>query len=110
MPVYFHSLTRVKFESDLETSILVKELESAGEVPPGSLHWNLKKDKSRIFVKCATSQGSSASDGGKYEWVQFSEITLFSYGKVKAADLIIKFMENKPYNSAKYPFFNFSFY
>ena len=87
---------------------MVKELESAGHVSPGSLHWNFKKDNSRIFVKCATPEGTS--DGGKYEWVQFSEITLFSFGKVKAADLIIRFMENRPYNSAKYPFFKFSFY
>ncbi len=80
---------------------MVKDLESAGPVPPGSFHWNLKKDKTRVFVKCATPQ--CTPDGGKYEWVQFSEITLSSFGKVKAEDLITKFMENKPYNPVKNP-------
>jgi hypothetical protein len=78
---------------------LVKELQSAEEVPPGSLHWNLKKDKNRVFVKCAAPPCTPG--GGQYEWVQFSEITLFSFGKVKAVDLITKFMENKSCSSAK---------
>ena len=97
--VYFDRLDRVKFESELETSILVKDLETAGIVPPGSLHWNLKKDKNRVFVKCAAPPCTPG--GGQYEWVQFSEITLSSFGKVKAVDLITKFMENKSYSSAK---------
>ena len=86
---------------------MVKELESAGTVPPGSLHWNLKKDKNRVFVKCAAPP--CTTDGGQYEWVEFNEITLSGYGNVKAADLITKFMENKPFNSAKCPKFLFSF-
>ncbi len=104
-PVYFDRLDRVKFESNLETDILIKELDPAGTIPPGSLHWNLKKQKDRIYVKC--SSPPCTPDGGKYEWVEFSEMTLSGFGKVKALDLITKFMENKPYNSSKYTQFSY---
>ena len=84
-----------------------RELEPAGLVPPGSLHWNLKKAKDRVFIKCAAPP--CTPDGGKYEWVQFGEITLSGFGKVKAADLITKFMDNKPYNASKNPEFKYRF-
>jgi len=100
-PAYFDRLDRVRFESDLEHDILIKELEGVN-VPPGALHWNLKKAKDRVFVKC---NGCS----GRYEWVQFGEITLTGVGKVKAIDLIQKFMDNRPYNASKTPEFRFSF-
>lgn len=58
-------------------------------------------------MKCAAPP--CTPDGGKYEWVQFSEITLSSFGKVKAADFITKFMANKPYSSPKNPYFLYSF-
>jgi len=69
------------------------------------LHWNSKKAKDRVFIKCADPQCSP--DGGKYEWVHFGEITLSGFGKVKACDLMTKFMENKPYHANNNPEFKF---
>ena len=57
------------------------------------MHWNKKKAKEKIFIKC-----NSSACSGKYDWVSFSEITLSGIGKVKASDLMTKFMENKVYN------------
>ena len=78
-PAYFDRLERVKFETDVEHDILIKELQEAS-VPSGAMHWNLKKAKDRIFIKCG---GCS----GKYDWVHFGELTLTGVGKVKASDL-----------------------
>ena len=101
-PVYFDRLDRVKFDNDFENEILIKELESAVDIPAGAMHWNKKKAKDKIFIKCS---GSACS--GKYDWVSFSEITLSGIGKVKASDLITKFMENKAYNQTKFPEFKY---
>ena len=62
-PVYFDRLDRVKFDNDIENEILIKELESVEEVPPGALHWNMKRAKDRVFIKC------NATCSGKYDWV-----------------------------------------
>jgi len=94
----------VKFENDLETEILIKELDYVHDIPAGSLHWNHKRCRDKVFVKC------SGSCTGKFDWVSFSEITLTGVGKVKAADLMTKFMNNEPYNARKNPFFNYKFF
>lgn len=96
-PVYFDRLNRVKFDQDYETDILIKELDQVNDIKPGSLHWNLKKAKDRVFVKCA------ASCSGKYDWVWFSEMTLTGAGKVSASNLIKKYFDNKPYHPTKNP-------
>ncbi|TNV77183.1 hypothetical protein FGO68_gene11837 [Halteria grandinella] len=102
-PLYFDQLTRVTFDNPLETDILIAELQTAPSIPPGSLHWNFKKDKSRVFIKC------SAPCSGKYDWVYFSSVTLSGVGSVKAQDFMGKFMENKSYHAVKNPVFKFRF-
>lgn len=87
--VYFDRLDRVKFEDPKESEILIDELKETLNIPEGALHWNSKKDKTRVFIKCK---------GDKKEWVYFNEITLSGSGKNKAHDFMIKYMENKPYN------------
>ena len=94
----------MKFDQDFESEILIKELESVVDIPPGSMHWNHKKAKDRIFVKC------SAPCSGKYDWVWFSEMTLTGAGKVSADNLIKKYFENKPYHHIKNPLFKFSLF
>jgi hypothetical protein len=52
-PAYFDQLIRVKFDKDYEKSILIDELAELRVIPAGIVHWNIKKDKDRIYIKCS---------------------------------------------------------
>ncbi len=71
------------------------------EIPPGSLHWNLKKAPGRIFVKCSSKDSQ--------DWVEFSAITLPGFGNVKAADFVNKFLKNQRFDGKKQIEFKFRF-
>ena len=97
-PAYFDKLDKVKFTNAFEHDILHTELTNLTQIPDGSLHWNRKKCKDRVFIKCK---------GDLNQWVYFQEVTLSGIGKVKAKDLMLKVLSNKPYNQMNNPKFDF---
>lgn len=75
--VYFDRLKRVELGNNKVAEAIVEEVSGVEKVPEGAIHWNLKKDRENVYVKCK---------GDKNQWVFFKEITLTGVGKVKAAD------------------------
>jgi len=74
--VYFDILKEVRNEEQLKIAEKVCEV--------GGMHWDMKKDPLRIFVRCK---------GDSYLW--FGAITLPGSGRVTAQKLALKYFQNK---------------